>query len=239
MRTQRFAPAVRNGDASRIERGAPRARGLDFDVDVRNLTGHKLPTGYPSRRAWLHVAVRDGGGRLVFESGAPTPTERSRATTTTTIPRGSSRTTPRSRRRPGADLRVGHGRLRGAVTTGLLRATQFVKDNRLLPRGFDKATARRRSPSTDGAAATRTSRTAAIACAMSSTPRRAGPYDVTVELWYQPIAFRWAKNLEGYDAPEPRRFVSYFDSMASGSSVVVAKATVKVDKVEEVEEVEK
>ena len=29
----------------------------------------------------------------------------------------------------------------GAVTTGLLRATGFVKDNRLLPRGFDKATA--------------------------------------------------------------------------------------------------
>ena len=32
------------------------------DVRVRNLTGHKLPTGYPSRRAWLHVTVRDRAG---------------------------------------------------------------------------------------------------------------------------------------------------------------------------------
>ena len=33
------------------------------------------------------------------------------------------------------------GDVRGAPTTGLLTATQYLKDNRLLPRGFDKATA--------------------------------------------------------------------------------------------------
>ena len=32
---------------------------LDVDVDVLNLAGHKFPTAYPSRRAWLHVAVTD------------------------------------------------------------------------------------------------------------------------------------------------------------------------------------
>jgi hypothetical protein len=42
---------------------------LSFDVLVENLTGHKLPTAYPSRRAWLHVVVQDRDGRIIFESG--------------------------------------------------------------------------------------------------------------------------------------------------------------------------
>src|SRR5690348_15869217 len=38
-----------------IERTAIRDGHLQADVAVRNLTGHKLPTAYPSRRVWLHV----------------------------------------------------------------------------------------------------------------------------------------------------------------------------------------
>jgi hypothetical protein len=37
------------------------------------------------------------------------------------------------------------GDARGTVTTGLLQATRYLKDNRLLPRGFDKRTAVRMS----------------------------------------------------------------------------------------------
>jgi len=43
---------------------------LQVQVLVENLTGHKMPTAYPSRRAWLHVTVRDANDNKVFESGA-------------------------------------------------------------------------------------------------------------------------------------------------------------------------
>jgi len=40
-------------------------------VRVTNLTGHKLPTGYPEgRRMWLHLQASDGNSTLFFESAA-------------------------------------------------------------------------------------------------------------------------------------------------------------------------
>jgi hypothetical protein len=50
-----------------------------------------------------------------------------------------------------------------------------------------------------------------------------GPFRVEVELWYQPIGFRWAHNLGTYDAGEPRRFVSYYDSMSSSTALLLTR----------------
>ncbi len=50
---------------------APSGGVLDADVKVTNLSGHKLPTGYPEgRRMWLHVEARDAFDTVFWESGA-------------------------------------------------------------------------------------------------------------------------------------------------------------------------
>lgn len=43
---------------------------LTVPVTITNHTGHKLPTSYPSRRMWIHMKVTDTNGTTVFESGA-------------------------------------------------------------------------------------------------------------------------------------------------------------------------
>ncbi len=51
--------------------GSTTAGALAADIRVTNLTGHKLPTGYPEgRRMWLRLTARDGNDDVIFESGA-------------------------------------------------------------------------------------------------------------------------------------------------------------------------
>ncbi|MGE3470248.1 MAG: hypothetical protein AB7O28_07865, partial [Vicinamibacterales bacterium] len=120
------------------------------------------------------------------------------------------------------------GDSKGAPTTGLVTATQYLKDNRLLPRGFDKATAEAdiavhgealRDPDFGGEG-DRVRYEVPVGAA-------AGPFTVDVELRYQSVGYRWAHNLEPYDAAEPKRFVSYYTQMAAQSSVVVTAASVR------------
>jgi hypothetical protein len=58
---------------------------------------------------------------------------------------------------------------------------------------------------------------------------RQGPFRIEAELRYQTIGFRWAENLRGYDAPEPRRFVGFFAGLAPSSSARLARAAARAD----------
>ena len=55
----------------------------------------------------------------------------------------------------------------------------------------------------------------------------AGPFEVTVELLYQSISFRWVEKMRRHDVEEARRFLSYVDQVPN-QPVVVATATAEV-----------
>jgi hypothetical protein len=203
---------------------------LSATVTVGNLSGHKLPTAYPSRRVWLHVVVREANGRVVFESGALQP-DGSIA--------GNDNDADAARFEPHYERIDSESQVQiyepvladetGQVTTGLLLAVSYVKDNRLLPRGFDKRTASR-DIAVNGAALEDDNFTGGSdrieyrVDIGAVTP----PLTVTAELHYQSIGFRWAENLKSYQAPEPQRFVRYYGETAEYSAVRLAESSVVV-----------
>jgi hypothetical protein len=172
------------------------------------------------------VTVRDRQGRAVFESGAVTEAGLIQGNDNDADP---LKYEPHYDRITGADqVQIYEpilGDAAGMPTTGLLNATHYVKDNRLLPRGFDKTTADMDigvygAASQDSNFAGEGDRVRYAVAVPAG-----GPFTVDVELLYQPIGFRWAHNLDKYDAFEPKRFVNYFNAMAADSWVVVASAT--------------
>ena len=200
--------------------------GLAVDVHVENLGGHKLPSAYPSRRAWLHVVVKDAGGNVLFESGRLNPDGSivGNANDEDPLkfePHFREITDPRQVEIYEDIMQDSQGK----VTTGLLSAVGYVKDNRILPHGFDKATA---APeiAVIGAAAADPNFTGEGSTVryVVHTGHSAGPFTVQAELWFQPIGFRWAHNLASYKAAEPQRMVRYFDAAAGKSAMLLASA---------------
>ena len=112
---------------------------LTVTVDVENLAGHKMPSGLPSRRAWLHLLVVDENGAVVFESGRPMGDGRIE---------GNAADEDLAAWEPHYDRIDSPDQVQiyepimlntdGEVTYTLLRAYEYRKDNRLLPAGFNK-----------------------------------------------------------------------------------------------------
>ncbi|HEX7979493.1 MAG TPA: hypothetical protein VF461_12885 [Gemmatimonadaceae bacterium] len=220
------------GQAARLKvtPGSAAAGHVVVDVDITSLTGHKLPTAYPSRRAWLHVVVRDNAGKAVFESGAILPSGQILGNDNDDDrlkyePHYREITRPDQVQIYESIMIDAHGHL----TTGLLFGLRYVKDNRILPRGFDKATAdadvavagdAKTDPGfTGGAARTRYS---------VDVSRARGPFRIDAELWYQPIGFRWAQNLRLQPSEEGNRFLRYYEEMGNVSAIVLARDSLTI-----------
>ncbi|MEZ4383636.1 MAG: multiheme c-type cytochrome [Nannocystaceae bacterium] len=214
------AQATRDGDE------------LLIDVGVVSMVGHKLPSGFPARRAWLAVTVRDKGDALVFRSGGyddagvivdsgGTPLA-SEAVGGPIQPHLQEVTSD-------AQVQIYESVMGDADAEPafrLLQGTAYLKDNRLLPKGWDPGhpDAPQVAPAgvdgdadfTGGGDVTRY-RVAA--------PAAAGPYTVEVELCYQTLGSRFAAELFAIDAPQVRAFERMFKGAEREPVIVGAAST--------------
>jgi hypothetical protein len=120
---------------------------LEARVKVQNNSGHKAPTSYPSRRMWLHFKVTDSNDTVVFESGkinadgSITDVKSDAGPVDCGVPPELQFESHYNKITTPDQVQIYEtimGDSDGCITYTLLRAAQYLKDNRLTPKGFDK-----------------------------------------------------------------------------------------------------
>jgi len=204
---------------------------LQAEVNIQNRAGHKLPSAYPSRRAWIHFTVYDRFNALIFESGGINSDGSIKGNDNDSDP---DLFEPHyTKIKKPDDVQIYEGILGGPdgkVTTVLLTAVRYIKDNRLLPKGFDKSTAEEDIEVRGRAAQDQDFQGSGdIIIYNIKIQGYQGPFRIEAELWYQPIAYRWAHNLGQEQADEIERFVSYFQALSDISGTILAQDKAKVE----------
>lgn len=192
---------------------------LRFQIRVDNKTGHKFPTGYPARRAWLHVRVQNENG-IVFDCGGydqggelvdvVSPLDQPHVTTIETP----------------YDVLVweliAHD-VDGDPTTLLTSMATRGKDNRLLPKGW-----RRDGPHAKETAPVGTGTDLDFVAGSDSVsvvipyPKKSPRATVTAWIHYQAIPPHWVEDLRTIDAPECRQFVRLYDAADKTPETIAA-----------------
>lgn len=186
---------------------------LRGQIDVHTHLGHKLPTAYPSRRAWLEVVVRDGDGAVVLRAGASDTQGRLLDAAGVPLPSeqvGGPLEPHRDTISGGEDVVVYEAILAspdGAPTFRLVRAAGYAKDTRLLPPGLTLAEAAAARVPAIGTAADPDFDAGGDSVTLDvPLGDHAGPFTVEATLRYQPIGHRWLAELLSVDTAETRAF---------------------------------
>jgi len=192
-------------------------KALAFSVDVENLTGHKLPTAHPTRRAWLNVTVRDADERILFASGGVDA--RGRIVGADGEPLASELvggpTEPHRDVVRKADEVATYQAVmadaEGATTHTLLRGAAWLVDDRILPKGWsaEHAEAERTAPvGVEGDANFRAGGDSVrYELELDSTEA----VFIEAALYYQPLGARWAAEILRFETPEIDRFRKLYE----------------------------
>ena len=205
-----------------IEIGSVEHRGdeLVFQVRVLNRTGHKFPTGYPARRAWLHVQVQNDDG-VVFDCGGVADNgEISGVIDPQSLPHVNRIESP-------YDVLVWEMvalDVDGEPTTSLTTMARRGKDNRLLPEGYRLDGPHVAETEPVGIGNGDVDFTAGGDSVRVVVPYAAGSPPATVFAWvhYQAIPPHWVAELRDVDAEECRSFVEMYDAAERRTETIAA-----------------
>ena len=199
-----------------------------ISVKIENLSGHKFPTAYPSRRAWLEFVVRDNREEIVFESG--------RVNKAGQICDGQGR--PIATELAGGPTQPHFDTISNAqqvqiyetfmqdsdgnLTFALLRGSQFKKDNRLLPQGWSNQHAHAVATQPIGIEndADFLAGTDTIDYALSLP---SGRYKIEVRLLFQSLSSRYVAELLKVDTPEVKSFESFYKKANLAPEVIATQ----------------
>ncbi|MDX1777164.1 MAG: multiheme c-type cytochrome, partial [Desulfobulbales bacterium] len=206
-----------------------RGKELQAVLQVNNLAGHKFPTGIPTRRTWVNFTVADGSGEVFFESGKPLLDGRIQGNDADSNPLGYE---PHYNEISRPDqVQIYEGVMLNTdneVTQTLLRAAKFAKDNRLLPKGYDKA-----AVPADIAVFGRALADADFTGGSDqviyriNTANRQGPFTVTARLLFTAVSYPFVRDLEqDRELYEVKRFLQMYRSADKLPQEVAAIRTI-------------
>ncbi len=214
--------------AARHERGR-----VTGEVLVANLAGHKLPTGYPARRVWLRIRVLDASGRVLVASGDHDAEGRildGRGDVAAFECRGGPVEPHRTHLASADEALIYEPVMRdaaGAPTWRLALGAGWLKDNRLLPEGFDASHPDASEVAPVGVADEDFAGGGDHVSYALPVRAQDAPVEVEIALLYQPLGARFAAELLAHQTPEVAAFEVLWQA-ADRHPEVVSEARVKL-----------
>jgi Cytochrome c554 and c-prime len=214
-----------------IETGKLSGDTAEFRVKLHNKAGHKFPSGYPARRAWIEVEIVDAAGNVRLHSG--------KANADFSL-HGEDANVESHHQIINQNGQVQiyelvPGDVNGNFTNLLERGHIGLKDNRLAPEGFrldDPAydttqvigingdpDFNRDSDGSEGNGSD-------IVHYHIPINGYNGDVSIKVRVWYQSLPLKWMAPMFAYSSPEIDLFKSMFDA-ADLSPVLVAEKTLE------------
>ncbi len=197
---------------------------ININFGIENLTGHKLPTGIPFRRMWIHLTVRDAGNNIVFESGGYNSNGEIDGQDSTYEEHYQIITNQNQ-------VQIYEGVLQDVnnnVTYDLLRSASYKKDNRIPPKGFTNT-----HPSYDTTAIIGSASTDTNFNRQGSTqgtgkdiitykiPANANTnYSISFEVCYQSASPRLMLRLASSQTPDVQKFLSMYGTATKTPTVM-------------------